>query len=99
MVVTVTQDVEDPFGIDGFCQDFGGHLSELLRRTVEALLVAQLVLAGLHRVLLRGLAPVAGAHRPRGDDRGNHRTDQSAGGHSRPELVVVRACVHSWLTV
>jgi hypothetical protein len=39
VVVTVTQDVEDPFGIDGFCQDFGGHLSELLRRTVEALLV------------------------------------------------------------
>src|SRR5215469_15172238 len=29
VVVPVTQDVEDPFGIDGFCQDFGGHLSEL----------------------------------------------------------------------
>src|SRR5215469_13933144 len=41
------------------------------------------VLAGLHRVLLRRLAPVAGAHQPRGDDRGNHFTDQSAGGHSR----------------
>ena len=50
--------------IDGFGQDFGGHLSELLRRTVEALLVAQLVLAGSLRVciasscaaLLRSLA-------------------------------------------
>src|SRR5262249_33930996 len=51
------------FGKDGFGQDFGGHLNELLRRTVEALLVAQLVLAGflprLHRVLLRCLAQVA----------------------------------------
>src|SRR5262249_61938315 len=30
VVVPVTQDVDDPFGIDGFGQDFGGHLSELL---------------------------------------------------------------------
>src|SRR5215469_1288411 len=41
VVVPVTQDVEDPFGIDGFGQDFGGHLSELLRRTVDVLLVAR----------------------------------------------------------
>src|SRR5262249_33234831 len=37
VVVPVTQDVEDPFGIDGFGQDFGGHPCELLRRAVEAL--------------------------------------------------------------
>jgi hypothetical protein len=30
-----------PFGIDSFGQDFGGHLSELLRRPAEALRVAQ----------------------------------------------------------
>jgi hypothetical protein len=29
-------------GIDGFGQNFGGHLSKLLRRTVEALLVRSL---------------------------------------------------------
>src|SRR5262249_20647223 len=66
--------LKTPFGIDSFGQDFGGHLSELLRRAVEALLVAQLVLAGflagLHGVLLHGLVPVAGAPRPHGDDRG-----------------------------
>src|SRR5215469_543018 len=37
--------LKPPFGIDGFGQNFGGHLGELLRRTVEAHLVAQLVLA------------------------------------------------------